>query len=182
MPSCEVEGAGPILVSTARTQYPGVPVSLPDVCQKVAAITLYTLEVPVNSTCKGCDTPIEQPATGRRRLWCGEECRRAQRPDRAPEPRERTAADEPIWPIVSGVVDALELADNDPARVLAHLALDLARELDANPGNIPLARELRQTTSAMIASAPRVHLVDGEVDEDRVEFLASRVRSITAAR
>jgi hypothetical protein len=29
--------------------------------------------------CRGCGRPLDQPATGRRRRWCGERCRRRHR-------------------------------------------------------------------------------------------------------
>lgn len=30
--------------------------------------------------CRRCGTPLTQPATGRRRVWCSERCRRQHRP------------------------------------------------------------------------------------------------------
>lgn len=39
------------------------------------------LEVPDRDPagCRGCGTPLEQPATGRPRVWCSERCRRRKR-------------------------------------------------------------------------------------------------------
>jgi hypothetical protein len=38
------------------------------------------LDLDHHDGCRGCGTHLEQPATGRRRVWCSESCRRRKRP------------------------------------------------------------------------------------------------------
>jgi len=45
-----------------------------------SARALLTLPEPSDGGCAGCSTPLVQPATGRRRKWCSEACRRRHRP------------------------------------------------------------------------------------------------------
>lgn len=42
-----------------------------------AATVLATLPEPAEDGCRRCGDPLVQPATGRRRVWCSETCRRA---------------------------------------------------------------------------------------------------------
>ena len=45
-----------------------------------AARALLDVDPPDGDGCRGCGTELEQPSTGRRRVWCSEACRRRKRP------------------------------------------------------------------------------------------------------
>jgi hypothetical protein len=40
-----------------------------------AARALLEVDPPDDDGCRGCGRPLDQPATGRRRVWCREACR-----------------------------------------------------------------------------------------------------------
>lgn len=122
------------------------------------------------TTCKHCQSPIEQPNAGRRRIWCSERCRKAHA---SIPPPPRTVNDTPVGPAVAALVDGLD--DKDPRAVVGLLAILTARELDAQPGNVPLIRELRTAVTQLTASSTTNVL--GEVDEERLKILRHRIAS-----
>jgi len=120
--------------------------------------------------CWNCGTPVEQPATGRRRKWCSEKCRKAPRTSKV-SPVSSPA----ISPAVDTLLDRLAFAEDDPRAVAGLLLRRMAAGVDADPGvNVGLARETRQLLQFLLAievAGP------GEVDPRQVEFLRQRIMS-----
>lgn len=55
--------------------YPGAPAVL-----RGAQVLATAAHATTADGCRGCGAELNQPATGRRRVWCGETCRRRHRP------------------------------------------------------------------------------------------------------
>ena len=117
--------------------------------------------------CQNCREPIDQPATGRPRKWCSDRCRKA-----GTSATPITVETEPVTPAVVALLDQLRFEVNDPRAVAGLLLRQLATVLDADPGNVGVARELRQILTFLSVGASGA---PGEVDEARLQFLLSRL-------
>jgi hypothetical protein len=124
------------------------------------------------NTCRNCGNPLEQPVTGRPRVWCSERCRKAA--GNGHRARERRPDDGPavIELAVRALVNELSYPAWDPRAVMCLIALELARELDAQPASVTLSRELRLCMAHM-AETPNEP--PGKIDEIRARFLQRRV-------
>jgi hypothetical protein len=127
------------------------------------------------NTCRNCGIPLEQPVTGRPRVWCSEKCRKTA--GNGHRVRERRPDDDPgvMELAVQALVNELSYPAGDPRAVMCLIALELARELDVQPGNATLSRELRVCMSHM-ASLPNEP--PGGIDEIRARYLQRRVGSL----
>ena len=86
------------------------------------------------TTCRICNAPLGQPATGRRRLYCSDRCRiQARR-------RPKAQPDAEPGPLSSAITEALAtlpLKDDPRRRILALELRSVAIELDADPTGRP---------------------------------------------
>jgi hypothetical protein len=76
---------------------------------------------------------------------------------------------------VQALVNELAYPPGDPRAVMTLIALDLARELDAQPASVTLSRELRLCMGHMCDSPNEA---PGKIDELRAKFLQRRVIGI----
>lgn len=56
--------------------YPGAPAVL----RGAQVLATAAGHATTDDGCRGCGAELNQPATGRRRVWCSEPCRRRHRP------------------------------------------------------------------------------------------------------
>ena len=123
-----------------------------------------------STTCDHCESPIDQPHTGRRRRWCSEKCRKAARDATAAARVDLVAL---VGPAVTEMLEARNFTADDTRAPLAMLTQQVAATVDASPGSIAAVRELRQLLVALDALGDAT--TGGEVDERRVQFLKARI-------
>ena len=124
------------------------------------------------NTCRRCLAPIEQPDTGRPRKWCSDRCRKAAASE---EPGVSSASVDPVRPAVDTLLETLDFAADDPRQIAGLLLRQLAGALDETPGNVGLARELRQLLTFLTGVGTAAPL--GEVDEERLKLIRHRIGS-----
>jgi hypothetical protein len=123
------------------------------------------------TTCRNCGKPLEQPVTGRPRIWCSEKCRKTAGNGHRTLERRPDGGPGVVTLAVRALVNELSYPVDDVRHVMCLIALQLAEELDNQPGNVTLSRELRLCMAHMVDTPNEP---PGKIDEIRLRFLQRR--------